>query len=107
MSELAKRLRGHVADIVTGKPNLSAIGNVLSDAADAIENASGGEKSFPHARKVGRYVFFAACALGCGASLGAFAMHAGLSAAGYEMISSVAGLAAFLALRDMSKAGWR
>lgn len=58
----------------------------------------------PYIRKVGRYLFFAVCAVGI--SLEAFALfrHLGVVRDIALMAGNVCGFACFLALRDMSKA---
>lgn len=64
-------------------------------------------RDYPHLRHTGRYAFFALCGMGVGTLAGVFAVGAmGVARDISITIASVAGMSAFLALRDMS-AAWQ
>ena len=61
------------------------------------------ENEFPHLRRAGRYVFFAFCAAGCALLVAVLLKLGGVNTNWSGNIGSIAGMATFMALRDMSK----
>lgn len=58
---------------------------------------------YPHLRKVGRYAFYAPCALGLGLLIGVGLMFAGINRDWATSAGNLCAFIAFLALRDIEK----
>lgn len=87
---------------MSGLPQVSSQGERAAAIsillADKIGNAG-----LPNVRKIGRYAFFAPCAFGFGAIIAVLTIKLGIDRDVANTIASVVTVAAFLALRDMSK----
>lgn len=66
-------------------------------------SAKVGDANYPNLRKLGRYVFFALCAAGIAVLGYAGCRMVGIGGHYASVVSNIAGIAAFLTLRDMAK----